>query len=142
MFVDHIGYLTHDINKAILLFTQMGFVQETEIIVDDQAGCGSDGERFAPRNVYLCFLTNGDYRVELVSPVDEHSIVSKILKKQGDGPYHICYQVSDIYEKIEQLKASGWLVIQKPASAIAFKGGGYGRFFIQKKYRNDRISCC
>ena len=128
MFVDHIGYLTHDINKAILLFTQMGFVQETEIIV----GCGSDGERFAPRNVYLCFLTNGDYRVELVSPVDEHSIVSKILKKQGDGPYHICYQVSDIYEKIEQLKASGWLVIQKPASAIAFKGGTVA-FFLKKK---------
>ena len=120
MFVDHIGYLTHDINKAILLFTQMGFVQETEIIVDDQAGCGSDGERFAPRNVYLCFLTNGDYRVELVSPVDEHSIVSKILKKQGDGPYHICYQVSDIYEKTS------------PQRRLLSRGGGTVAFLYKK----------
>lgn len=115
MIIDHIGYLVKDINKSIEGFKSLGFTQETDVITDDIA----DGKNGA-RNVLLCFLKNDTTRIELVSPIDEESDVYATLKRQGEGPYHICYRVVDIEEGITELKALGWLVLKRPAKAVAF----------------------
>ena len=115
MKIDHIGYLVKDINRSIEVFKLLGFSQETDIITDDIA----DGDNNA-RNVLLCFMNNETTRVELVSPIDENSDVYATIKRQGEGPYHICYRVADLEESIAELKASGWLVLKRPAKALAF----------------------
>lgn len=120
MKIDHIGYLTRDIAKSIEIFKQLGFTQESGVISDhevENTECGA-----LPRNVYLCFLTNGAYRVELVSPMNQDSVVANMLIRQGDGPYHICYQIGSIQEKTEELKNLGWVVVSKPTEAVAFNG--------------------
>lgn len=115
MRIDHIGYLCKDINKSIEVFLSLGYKQETEIFEDSvQAGDNK------PRNVFICFLRNGDYRVELVSPIDEMSDVYATIKRQGEGPYHICYQVEDLEESVLELKKAGWMMLKRPAQAIAF----------------------
>lgn len=115
MIIDHIGYLVKDINKSIEVFKSLGFTQETDIITDDIL----DEENNA-RNVLLCFMDNETTRVELVSPINESSDVYATLKRQGEGPYHICYRVPDIEESITRLKTSGWLVLKRPSKAVAF----------------------
>ena len=115
MKVDHIGYLVTNIEKSIEIFRQIGYEKESEIYIDNQC----DGESTA-RNVYICFLQNETERIELVSPIDEKSDVYSTLKRQGEGPYHICYQVKDLEDSISELKASGWMLMKRPAKAIAF----------------------
>lgn len=116
MKVDHIGYLTSDINKSIPVFQQLGYTLETDIYTDNVP----DGSN-AARNVYLCFLRNETTRVELVSPIDDKSDVASTIKRQGEGPYHICYRVNDLDENIAEMKSSGWMLLKRPAKAMAFK---------------------
>ena len=115
MKIDHVGYLCKDINKSISLFLSLGYKQETKVFEDNVA----EGENKA-RNVFICFLRNGANRVELVSPIDESSDVYATIQRQGEGPYHICYQVEDLEDSIQILKQSGWLLLKRPAKAIAF----------------------
>ncbi len=115
MKVDHIGYLSADINKSIQLFQQLGFKQESAIFVDNILN-----EENISRNVYICFMRNEDTRVELVCPIDEKSDVYFTLKRQGEGPYHICYQVDNIDDKIGEMKKFGWMMLKRPTKAIAF----------------------
>ncbi|WP_295067022.1 VOC family protein [Ruminococcus sp.] len=116
MKVDHIGYLCKDIKKSIELFLALGYEQESEVYEDNV----SDGDS-KPRNVYICFLRNEGTRIELVSPIDEASDVYSTLKRQGEGPYHVCYQVQNLEDSIQELKTSGWMVLKRPAKAMAFR---------------------
>lgn len=115
MKIEHVGYLCKDINKSIKAFLSLGYEQETAVFEDNV----KDGDNKA-RNVNICFLRNGNYRVELVSPIDETSDVYATIKRQGEGPYHICYQVDDLESSVIELKQSGWMVLRRPAKAIAF----------------------
>lgn len=117
MKIDHIGYLSKDIYASIDAFKTLGYTQVTEIFRDDIEN--SDGSK---RNVFLCFLDNGGTRIELVSPIDESSDVYDRLKRHGEGPYHICYQVRDLESAIANLKRDRWLVLKPPVPAIAFDG--------------------
>lgn len=115
MQIDHIGYLVRDMEKSIRAFEAIGYTTVTEII-DDDKDC--NGKK--PRNVRLCFLQNGNYRIELVSPIGDDSIVSKIAYKYGETPYHICYRVDCLNDAIARLKKEEWIVIEPEAPAIAF----------------------
>ena len=115
MKVNHIGYLVKDINKSIQIFSQLGYVQISEIFRDNKA---TKDEK--ARNIYICFMKNDENCVELVSPIDESSDVFSTLKRQGEGPYHICYEVDSIKDSVNELIKQGWLVLRRPACAMAF----------------------
>lgn len=127
---DHIGYLTRDIEKSAALFKTLGFCPVTPKIADDLAP--DDAPNTRPRNVDLCFLSNGSYTVELVSPRAEDSVVGKMLEKQGEGPYHLCYRVADLEGFAAKMQREHWILVQKPAKAVAF--GGRRVSFLFKKY--------
>ena len=86
MKVDHIGYLTKDLDACAQALAQLGFKRLTPDIRDDVP----DG-RGRSRNVQLCFMENGGTVVELVSPLGEDSDVYNRLKTNGEGPYNICF---------------------------------------------------
>lgn len=115
MEIDHIGYLSSNIEKSVIEFESLGYKCITDIIWDNIEHDGRPA-----RNVKICFLSNKAVNIELVSPIDETSDVYNTLKRQGEGPYHICYQVNDLNYKIDELKRDSWLIIKKPESAIAF----------------------
>jgi methylmalonyl-CoA/ethylmalonyl-CoA epimerase len=71
-------------------------------------------------------LQNGLVLVELISFLDpkKKSPVDFLFKSKfvflGNGiPYHICYEVNDIAASISYLKEQKFIVIQKPATAVA-----------------------
>ena len=111
MQVDHIGYAVKQINKAIDYFMQLGF--EFGCVVDDQ-----------DRNIRIAFGSDGNYRIELIQPLDKKKVspVDIVLKKVGSSPYHICYKSFDLEKDIEQLVSKQFKVIIPPTPAVAFNG--------------------
>lgn len=108
--VHHIGYLVKKIEKAKQTFEALGYQTEQDVVRDNI------------RKVDICFLIKDGYRIELVSPVSEDSVVYGLLKKYKNSPYHICYETVDFNSDYEALRAEGFLPIDTPTPAPALSG--------------------
>ncbi|MCM1466764.1 MAG: VOC family protein [Alistipes sp.] len=109
MKIHHIGYLVKDMREALKEFSQLGFTAGT--VVRDELR-GSD----------ICFIRNGEYYVELISPYCENSTVSGLIKKYKNSPYHICYISSHFEKDIEEFVSKGYVQIGEPQEAPAIDG--------------------
>lgn len=110
MKIHHIGYLVKNIEKAIDVLLSLGYVCESEICFDQSRG------------IDIVFMVNGGYRIELVSPKTDTSVVADTLKKIGNSPYHICYYTHDIQASVLELKKQRFIMIDEPAAAPAIDG--------------------
>lgn len=82
------------------------------------------------QNVNICWLTKeGMPTVELLEPVNEASPVCKILEKNGVTPYHCCYIVENIDEAALKLRKLRYVMVSKPAEAVALKGSRVAFFY-------------
>lgn len=108
--VHHIGYLVKKIEKAIQTFLSLGYQIEHDTVYDDI------------RKVNICFLVKDGYRIELVSPASEDSVVSGLMKKYKNSPYHICYLTDDFDQTYTALTTNGFLAIDTPTRAPALDG--------------------
>lgn len=110
MEIDHIGYLVKDIDKSRSVFENLGFRAEGACVFDEFRG------------IDILFMVNDNYRIELVSPKTDTSIVANLIKRLGNSPYHICYRCRDLSEKMNELKAMRFIPMCEPAAAPAFNG--------------------
>lgn len=103
----HIGALTRDICVSERTFSSLGFSFESRI--------------FDPiQQVNLSFGRNHlGMLLELVEPVTGSSI-EPLMKRNGPGPYHLCFEVENIHVREIELKKQGFLCTRKPEKAIAF----------------------
>ena len=108
--VHHIGYLVKNIDAATKTFTQLGYSVTQNTVYDDI------------RKVNICFLEKDGYVVELVSPTDADSVVTGLLKKHKNMPYHICYESSALEEDLARLTTEGFTAIDSPTPAPALSG--------------------
>jgi hypothetical protein len=105
----HIGIATFDIEKTAKYYLDAGY-KKTNTIKD------------AIQNVYICFLyKKGMPYIELLSPVDKTSPISKTLEKSGVSPYHCCYMVNDIESAITRLRIKNYILLSKPVIAVALE---------------------
>ena len=93
--VHHIGYLVKKIESAIRAFQNLGYETVQDTIYDEI------------RKVNICFLEKDGYCIELVSPAAEDSVVSGLLKKFKNSPYHICYETAHFEEDYQRLTNEG-----------------------------------
>lgn len=108
--VHHIGYLVKNIEKAKQTFLSLGYRIEQDTVYDEI------------RKVNICFLQKDGYRIELVSPAAEDSVVSGLIKKYKNSPYHICYETTDLEAVSAHLASNGFIAIDTPAPAPALGG--------------------
>ena len=92
--------------------------------VYEQGGYKRSSSTFDPvQNVNICWLTKeGMPIVELLAPVDKQSPVNKTLEKNGVTPYHTCYVVESIEDAVAELRKQKYVMVSKPAEAVAFCG--------------------
>ncbi len=111
MKIDHIGYAVKDMEGAIRKFLFLGY-RLCGKAVDD-----------AERKVKIQFLLDSkDERVELVAPLEQNSPVDGWLEKNGNSPYHICYESEDMERDIAALKANGFIIVRRASPAPAMGG--------------------
>lgn len=101
MMIHHIGYLVKNIEKSRKKFTALGFIDECEVQYDGR------------RDIYIQFLINGDYRVELVQPAGEDSTYMAAMKRFKNLPYHMCFTTSDLDESIDKYKTQQGFILSK-----------------------------
>ena len=111
--IDHIGYAVKHMEESVQRLRSLGFAFEEPIDDED-------------RNIKVCFGQQGEYRIELVAPLDrkEPSPVDLYLKKVGCTPYHFCFRSEDMEKDIEQLEQDGYRLIIEPRKATAFSVRG------------------
>lgn len=103
----HIGYLVKKIDAAVTQFKLLGYVIQKDIAYDDY------------RKINICFMEKDGYVVELVSPASPDSVVTGLLKKYKNSPYHLCYESDDFDNDFETLTKEGYTAIDTPTPAPA-----------------------
>ncbi|MCQ2518621.1 MAG: VOC family protein [Lachnospiraceae bacterium] len=110
MRVHHIGYLVKKIEKAQAEFTKLGYETEAETVYDGL------------REIDICFMVKDGTRVELVAPKTETSVVTGLMGRYKNSPYHICYESDDFDGDVENLTKNGYAQIDEPMPAPALGG--------------------
>jgi len=119
--IEHIGYLTDNIEETIKVFAPLGFRQVGDVVNDDT------------QRTKLCFIEKaGETPIELVEPYEDNRTMQRMLSKHGNGPYHLCYGVDDIDASYEEMMAADWLPLFKPVEAPALGNRKICYFFKQE----------
>ena len=113
MKINHIGILVDDIDKAINKYKILGYVLDGELVNDTD------------RNIYIQFMKNDGYRVELICEMDKEKMspaksIGRQIKISNYKMYHICYEVEDLEVAIADLETKGYQVLVPRQKAIAF----------------------
>ena len=64
-------------------------------------------EEVAEQKVRLQFVDIGGVRFEFLEPTSSDSPISKFIEKRGSGIHHLALYVSDLDQKLKELKAKG-----------------------------------
>lgn len=106
----HIGYAVKNISKAAKKLTSFGYYCNP--IISDY-----------DRNISIIFAEKDMTTIELIAILDSEkpSALGDTIKKRGVGPYHICYEVSNLNQAIEELQNNRFFVIIPPQKACALE---------------------
>lgn len=105
--VQHIGIAVKDLDAS---------VENLEILFGIKC---SGREKIEASKVEVAFFDFGNTTVELVSPTQAESPISKYLEKRGNGIHHICLDVEGIDEWLDSLRAAGVSLLNETPRAGA-----------------------
>src|SRR5437667_1608007 len=97
--VHHVAVAVEDLDAAVETYQRL-FGAEVE-----RRG------RMEDQGVEAVYLRLGAGRVELVTPLGDDTPVGRFLAKRGPGMHHVAYEVTDLPDTLERLKAAGGSVI-------------------------------
>ncbi len=103
----HIGVAVKDIGEVAKIYT--------EFLPLELASTSDVGE------LKTGFLPVGDTSIELVMSTTAEGIMSKYVEKKGEGVHHLAFEVDDVAQAIEELKAKG-----VPLTSDAPRPGAHG----------------
>jgi len=106
MKLHHIGIVVSNIEDSL--------GEITHHIKFDQIGIPTN---IGTQKVNVCFLKIGEIYLELIEPVGPDSPVNQFASK-GGGIHHLCFEVDNIYKKIDEMKKNGAKVIIDPVKGF------------------------
>ena len=100
MKIDHLGIAVRSIADSLTFYRDaLGFDPGRTETVEDQG-------------VHVALLPAGESRIELLEPFSEETPVGRFIAKRGEGLHHICYEVSDLASKLDELKSRGLRLLE------------------------------
>lgn len=97
--IAHLGIAVNDLEAAVRFFTQGLPLEVTHT------------ENF--QGMRIGFVPVGDSSIELLQDTSGTSPIKKYLEKNGEGIHHIAFEVDDIHQAVEELKAKGVKLIDE-----------------------------
>lgn len=119
--IDHIAIAVNNIEESLEIFERVFKLKASKI------------EKVLQRGVKLVFLDSkdGNTKLELIEPISGvENPISKFLKKRGEGIHHICFEVDNIKDCMEELKENRMVLIDQEPKEGA---GGTLTCFISPK---------
>ena len=99
--IAHIGVGVKDTDKAKALYQEMFSLPVSK---EERLG-----------ELKIAFIPVGQTNVELVQSTEPDGTMSKFIEKKGEGIHHIAFEVEDIDQALEELKAKGVPLIDQQA---------------------------
>lgn len=94
--LNHVAIAVRDIEKAARVYRETLGADVSEAVPQPEHG------------VTTVFILLPNTKIELLQPLGADSPITKFLERNPDGGmHHICYEVDDIIEARDQLKAEG-----------------------------------
>ena len=106
MKVHHLGIVVNNIQDSLGEFSK--FIKFDEITIPTLVGS---------QKVNVCFMKIGEFKIEFIEPVGNESPVSKALEK-GGGFNHICFEVDNLSETINEIVEKGGRLIVSPVEGF------------------------
>ena len=99
--IGHIGIAVKDLDEGIRLYR-------------DQIGLEFLGvEEVKDQKVKVAMFKAGEVRIELLEPTSDDSPIMAFLEKSGGGLHHLCYEVDDVDESLQEMAEKGISLIDK-----------------------------
>ena len=106
MKIHHIGIVVDNIQNSLGEFSK--FIKFDEITITTLVGS---------QKVNVCFMKIGELRIEFIESINDESPVKKALEK-GGGFNHICFEVDNLLEKINEIVEKGGRLIVSPVEGF------------------------
>jgi methylmalonyl-CoA/ethylmalonyl-CoA epimerase len=106
MKIHHIGIVVDNIQNSLGEFSK--FIKFDEITIPTLVGS---------QKVNVCFMKIGELRLEFIEPINDESPVKNALEK-GGGFNHICFEVDNLLEKINEIVEKGGRLIVSPVEGF------------------------
>jgi methylmalonyl-CoA/ethylmalonyl-CoA epimerase len=118
--INHIAIAVKDVEESLKFWRDAMGLQVDHI------------ENVPSQKSEVVFIPVGDSEVELVKPTSPDTGVAKFLKERGGGMHHLCFEVDNIDEMLNQLKENGVRLINE----IALELPGRKMAFVHPKSTN------
>lgn len=107
MKIEHIGIAVRDLDTAIQIYEKLLGTPcyKKETVENEKVDTG--------------FFRTGESKVELLGATDESSVISKFLRKKGEGMHHIAFAVDDIQAEMDRLQKEGFTLLSEKPKAGA-----------------------
>ena len=112
--IDHLGIAVKSLAEAKKFYETLGLEIMPEEVVE--------GEK-----VRVAMVPVGESRIELLEPTSPDSTIAKFLEKRGPGLHHVALQVTNLVERVEELKAAGARLINEE---VQIGAGGHMYVFV------------
>lgn len=99
--IDHIGIAVKDIDVSNALFEKLFGVSPYKF------------EEVESEGVLTSFFKTDANKIELLSATNQESSIAKFLEKKGEGIHHIAFEVTNINDEVQRLKAEGFVVLNE-----------------------------
>ncbi|HEY3951131.1 methylmalonyl-CoA epimerase [Phenylobacterium sp.] len=99
--LNHVGVATPSIGASVAMYR-------------DVLGATSFSDRFAmpEQGVWVCFVNLPNSQIELIEPYGDASPITAFLEKNPKGgQHHVCFEVPDIIEARDAMRAKGATVL-------------------------------
>jgi methylmalonyl-CoA/ethylmalonyl-CoA epimerase len=94
--LNHVAIATNDVKKAASVYRETLGAKVSEPVPQPDHG------------VTTVFVELPNTKIELLEPLGENSPIANFLKKNpSGGMHHVCYEVDDIYEARDRMRAAG-----------------------------------
>ena len=112
--IDHLGIAVKSLAEAKKFYETLGLEIMPEEVVE--------GEK-----VRVAMVPLGESRIELLEPTSPDSTIAKFIDKRGPGLHHVALQVTNLVERVEELKAAGTRLINED---VKIGAGGHMYVFV------------
>ncbi|MCD0490682.1 methylmalonyl-CoA epimerase [Pedobacter sp. MC2016-14] len=99
--IEHIGIAVKDLELSCSIYEQLL-----------GTGCYKK-ENVSSENVDTAFFLVGPNKIELLAATDKLGTISKFIENKGEGLHHIAFEVDDILQEMDRLKAEGFQLLSE-----------------------------